>query len=141
MTQMGKDKAHKPRLVIVGAGFGGLYAARALRRADIHLTVVDRHIMVQDFRAIDPREARILLVEGGPCLLPEYPKDLSDEVLKNSSVSLVNQDGVFIGDHQIIGWVAWWSSTFSSRSASRIGFRWLSIGRGRILPTGARLDW
>ncbi len=42
MTGTREDKALKPRVVIVGAGFGGLYAARELRRADIHLTVVDR---------------------------------------------------------------------------------------------------
>jgi NADH:ubiquinone reductase (H+-translocating) len=29
-------------VVIVGGGFGGLYAARALRRADVHVTVIDR---------------------------------------------------------------------------------------------------
>jgi NADH dehydrogenase len=32
----------RPKVVIVGAGFGGLEAARALRRADIDVTVVDR---------------------------------------------------------------------------------------------------
>jgi NADH:ubiquinone reductase (H+-translocating) len=32
----------RPRVVIIGGGFGGLYAARALRRADVHLTVLDR---------------------------------------------------------------------------------------------------
>jgi NADH dehydrogenase len=32
----------RPHVVIVGGGFGGLYAARALRRAPIRLTIVDR---------------------------------------------------------------------------------------------------
>jgi NADH:ubiquinone reductase (H+-translocating) len=32
-----------PRVVIVGAGFGGLNAARALRRAPVQLTVIDRN--------------------------------------------------------------------------------------------------
>jgi NADH dehydrogenase len=32
----------KPRVIIVGAGFGGLYAVRALKRADIDLMVIDR---------------------------------------------------------------------------------------------------
>ena len=32
----------RPKVVIVGAGFGGLEAARALRRADVDITVVDR---------------------------------------------------------------------------------------------------
>jgi NADH dehydrogenase len=34
--------AARPRVVIVGGGFGGLYAARALRRAPVDVTVVDR---------------------------------------------------------------------------------------------------
>jgi NADH dehydrogenase len=33
----------KPRVVIVGCGFGGLWAARELRHADIELVVIDRN--------------------------------------------------------------------------------------------------
>ena len=33
----------RPRVVIVGGGFAGLDAARALRRANVDITVVDRH--------------------------------------------------------------------------------------------------
>jgi NADH dehydrogenase len=33
---------NKPRVVIVGCGFGGLEAARALRNADVSITIVDR---------------------------------------------------------------------------------------------------
>src|SRR5690349_15061249 len=32
----------RPRVVILGAGFGGLYAAKALRKADADVFVVDR---------------------------------------------------------------------------------------------------
>ncbi|HEU5384057.1 MAG TPA: FAD-dependent oxidoreductase, partial [Ktedonobacteraceae bacterium] len=32
-----------PRVVIVGAGFGGLQAARALRHAPVQITVIDHH--------------------------------------------------------------------------------------------------
>lgn len=34
--------AMQPRVVIVGAGFGGLQAARALRKASVQVTVIDR---------------------------------------------------------------------------------------------------
>jgi len=34
--------AHRPHVVILGAGFGGLTAAMALRRADVDVTVIDR---------------------------------------------------------------------------------------------------
>lgn len=43
------DHAHvdptraRPRVVILGGGFGGLYCAKALRRAAVHITLVDRH--------------------------------------------------------------------------------------------------
>lgn len=30
------------RVAIIGAGFGGLFAARALRRADAEITVIER---------------------------------------------------------------------------------------------------
>lgn len=35
--------AHRPRVVIVGGGFGGLYAARGLARAAVSVTLVDKH--------------------------------------------------------------------------------------------------
>jgi len=37
-----KPTAVKPRVVIVGAGFGGLQAAKALRKAPVQVTVIDR---------------------------------------------------------------------------------------------------
>ena len=33
----------KPRVVIIGAGFGGIHAAKALRKAPVDLTVIDRN--------------------------------------------------------------------------------------------------
>src|SRR5262245_53431408 len=35
--------AHVPHVVIVGGGFGGLYAALGLARAPVTVTVVDKH--------------------------------------------------------------------------------------------------
>ena len=32
-----------PHVVIIGGGFGGLFAAKALRRAPVRVTLVDRH--------------------------------------------------------------------------------------------------
>ncbi len=37
------SESQTPRVVIVGAGFGGLAAAKALKRAPVELTVVDRY--------------------------------------------------------------------------------------------------
>jgi NADH dehydrogenase len=35
--------SQRPRVVIIGGGFAGLDAARALRRADLEVTIIDRH--------------------------------------------------------------------------------------------------
>lgn len=37
------SSAHKPRVVIVGGGFGGINAARELRKADVEVILIDRH--------------------------------------------------------------------------------------------------
>jgi NADH:ubiquinone reductase (H+-translocating) len=53
------------RVVIVGGGFGGLFAARALRRSDVAITLVDRaqHHLFQPLLAMgarcSPSSARI----------------------------------------------------------------------------------
>ena len=38
-----ESHAHLPHVVIVGGGFGGLYAARGLARAPVAVTVIDKH--------------------------------------------------------------------------------------------------
>ncbi len=125
--------------VIVGGGPTGVELAGAVAE-------ISRHVMVQDFRAIDPREARMLLVEGGPYLLPEYPKDLSGkaeaalkrmgvEVLKNSKVTLIDQDGVFIGDQQIkTQTVLWAAGVRASPLGQSLGATLDRTGRVRVQP-------
>ena len=36
------DNSHLHQVVILGGGFGGLYAAKALRRAPVQVTLVDK---------------------------------------------------------------------------------------------------
>src|SRR3954447_3440848 len=38
---MGERAEQRHRVVIVGAGFGGLFAAKALRRADVDVTLIN----------------------------------------------------------------------------------------------------
>lgn len=65
--------------VIVGAGPTGVELAGALGE-------IARHTLRREFRAIDPSEARILLVEGGPRVLPAYPPELSAKARKALAV-------------------------------------------------------
>jgi len=56
--------------VVVGGGATGVEVAGAL--AEIRTYALRR-----DFRRIDPREATVMLLEGGPRILPAYPPELS----------------------------------------------------------------
>ncbi|MEW6235880.1 MAG: NAD(P)/FAD-dependent oxidoreductase [Candidatus Omnitrophota bacterium] len=56
--------------VIVGGGPTGVELAGALGE-------LARFTLKNDFRSIDPTQARILLVEGGARVLPSYPESLS----------------------------------------------------------------
>jgi NADH:ubiquinone reductase (H+-translocating) len=56
--------------VIVGGGATGLELAGALAE-------IARKTLKGDFRRIRPQDARIVLIEGAPRVLPTYPEDLS----------------------------------------------------------------
>ena len=58
--------------VIVGGGATGVEMAGAVAE-------IRRYALRRDFRHIDPTEATVLLLEGGPRLLPTYPSSLSDK--------------------------------------------------------------
>jgi len=84
--------------VIVGAGATGLELAGALAE-------IARETLRHDFRRIRPQEAVIILMEGGPRVLPAYPEDLSAkaealltrlgvDVRKNTFVTNIDADGV-----------------------------------------------
>jgi NADH dehydrogenase len=57
--------------VVVGGGPTGVEMAGAVAE-------VRRYALRRDFRRIDPAEATVMLLEGGPRLLPSYPASLSD---------------------------------------------------------------
>ncbi len=58
--------------VVVGGGPTGVEMAGAVAE-------IRRYALRRDFRHIDPREATVLLLEGGPRLLTTYPSSLGEE--------------------------------------------------------------
>ena len=56
--------------VVVGGGATGVELAGALAE-------IRRFALRRDFRRIDPNDATVMLLEGGPRLLPSYPRALS----------------------------------------------------------------
>lgn len=75
LTQHNTEQQRLLTFVIVGGGATGVEMAGAI--AD-----VARQTLAADFRRIDPRSARIVLIEAGPRVLPTFPPRLSDYVIK-----------------------------------------------------------
>ena len=84
--------------VIVGAGATGLELAGALAE-------IANETLKNDFRRINPKEARIILMEGGNRVLSAYPPDLSEkaenlvkglgvEVMKGVMATAIDSSGV-----------------------------------------------
>src|SRR5215469_434140 len=72
--------------VIVGAGATGLELAGALAE-------IANETLKNDFRRINPKEARIILMEGGNRVLTTYPEDLSakaQELVEHLGVEVMN---------------------------------------------------
>src|SRR5438477_143996 len=62
---------HSPlNFVVVGGGPTGVELAGTLAE-------IARHVLKNEFHSIDPQHTRIVLLEGGPRILPAYPEDLS----------------------------------------------------------------
>ncbi len=88
--------------IVVGAGPTGVEMAGAIAE-------VARFTLVKDFRRINPRDARIILIEAGPRILPTFHESLSKSALRqlhqlgvevqlSSLVKDVNEQGVLVGD-------------------------------------------
>jgi NADH dehydrogenase len=74
--QMLETGSHPPlNFVVIGGGPTGVELAGAI-------SDIARRYMKHDFRHIDPSRARVLLVEGGPRVLPSYPAELSRKALE-----------------------------------------------------------
>src|SRR5712672_4421542 len=61
--------------VIIGGGPTGVEMAGAIAE-------ISRYTLAKDFRHIDPAQARVVLIEGGPRLLGAFPDDLSQSAKK-----------------------------------------------------------
>jgi NADH dehydrogenase len=97
------DPAARKRLltfVIVGGGPTGVELAGALAE-------IARYSLPQDFRSINPKSARIVLIEGGPDILPPFPPSLRKaaqralerlgvEVRTGAVVTAVDASGVVV---------------------------------------------
>jgi NADH:ubiquinone reductase (H+-translocating) len=123
--QMLADGTTEPlNFVVVGAGPTGVELAGTLAE-------ISRHVLAHEFRSIDPSRARIILLEGGPRVLPAYPDDLSRsaedqlhrlgvEVRTNAMVTQVEAGVVHVGDTRIVAPVILWAAGVAASPLGRM---------------------
>lgn len=136
------DEAERRRLLtflIVGGGPTGVELAGAIAE-------LAHHGLEQEFRHVDPGQARILLVQSGPRLLPTFPEKLSQEAeralekldvetLTNSRVEHIDEAGVTVNGRRIESHTVLWGAGVVASPAAR----WLktpadNAGRAKVEP-------
>ncbi len=100
--------------VVVGAGPTGVELAGTLAE-------IARKVLANEFRAIDPKRTRIILLEGGPRILPAFAEDLSQsaqrqleklgvEVHTSAMVTRVAPGAVYMGNKRLPAAVTLWAA-------------------------------
>ncbi len=116
--------------VVIGGGPTGVELAGALAE-------ISRSTLSRDFRNIDPRRTRIILIEAGPRLLAGFEPELSVraardleqmgvQIWTSSRVSHVDRQGVQLGSERIRAATVLWAagvqpSSLNKRLQSEIG--------------------
>ena len=73
--QDARERAKLLTFVVIGGGPTGVELAGAIAE-------LAKFVLSSDFRLIDPREAKVILVEGGPRILPSFTPDLSNRAVE-----------------------------------------------------------
>jgi len=112
--------------VVVGGGPTGVELAGAIGE-------MTRFTLAKDFRNIDPKLTRIVLIEAGPRILPSFDPELSSrattelerlgvQLWTNSTVTQINADGVFVGqEHLASASVLWAAGVQASAIGAHLG--------------------
>ncbi len=130
--------------VVVGGGPTGVELAGAISE-------VAFHALTRDFRHIDPRQARVLLLEGAPYILAAYPPELRDKARKqlgqlgvdvhtDARVTGIDERGVTVhfksGEERIAArTVLWGAGVAASPLARSLGVPLDRAGRVLVTPT------
>lgn len=125
--------------VIVGGGSTGVELAGALAE-------LSRFTFAKDFRNIDTKRTRILLIEAGPRILPNFSEKLSlranrhleklgVRVLTFKKVTKIDPDGVNIGAERIEAATVLWAAGIQASGLNRqLGGELDSMGRIVVEP-------
>jgi NADH dehydrogenase len=100
--------------VVVGGGPTGVELAGAIGE-------MSRYTLARDFRSIDPRQTRVMLVEAGPRILPSFDAKLAARAMRDleslgvqvwtaARVTDINSAGVVVGKEQIAASTVLWAA-------------------------------
>jgi NADH dehydrogenase len=132
-------KRHLLTFAIVGGGPTGVELAGALAE-------IARHTLRREFDTIDPESARIILLEGGPSILPAFPESLREfarralrklgvEVWENAIVTRIQPDVVTIGADEIRAHTILWAAGVAGAPLGRtLGVPLDRAGRVMVEP-------
>jgi NADH:ubiquinone reductase (H+-translocating) len=109
--------------VIIGGGPTGVELAGALAE-------ISRQALSREFQHIDPTQARIILIESVPRVLPPYPEDLSAkariqldrlgvDVRAGVRVTSVDGEGVMLGQERIVARTVIWAAGVAASPLAR----------------------
>ena len=124
--------------VIIGGGPTGVELAGML-------PTIARHTLRGDFRRIDTASARVILLEGGPRILPTFPEDLAAhaerdlrelgvDVRTRSVVTSVEPNAVCVGDQRIVARTVFWAAGNTASPLGRLLGPNVPVDRaGRVL--------
>jgi NADH dehydrogenase len=125
--------------VIVGGGPTGVELAGAIAE-------LAHQNLPGEYRHIDTRKARVVLIEAGPRILPSFTEDLSAyahaslarqgvEIQLGQAVRQCSADGVIYGDRPMAAKVILWAAGVrASPAAAWVGLPVDAAGRARVAP-------
>ena len=100
--------------VVIGGGPTGVELAGAIAE-------LASYVLARDFRAINPEDTRVVLLEGGPRILNTFAPQLSDraahslagmgvEVRTGAQVTQIDDEGVLLGSERITAGTVLWAA-------------------------------
>jgi len=104
--------------VVVGGGPTGVELAGAIGE-------MSRYTLAKDFRSIDPRQTRVILVEAGPRILPAFDSRLAARAMRDleslgvqvwtgAAVTNITAAGVSVGAEQVGSATVLWAAGVSA---------------------------